>query len=144
MVLDPFTAVGFAGNIVQFLDFSFKVISKGRKGYNSALGIEAEYVELETIAKHLQQLATSLHFPKDNDQNILAPEHEAFEKLRQSCLKVASELIQAIDQVKVKAGSHRRWDSFQQALIIVWKKEKFDELRQRLDGLRQEINLHML
>ena len=38
MVLDPLTAIGLAGNIVQFVDFSSKIVGKANKIYESVDG----------------------------------------------------------------------------------------------------------
>jgi hypothetical protein len=142
--LDPFTALNLTGNLVQFLDFTFKIVAHGLRGYNSAFGVESKYVELETIAKHLQILASSLCLPDESDSGRALTENETFEKLCQSCREVSSDLLHAIEQIKVKSSHHRRWKCLYQALRLVWEKERFDELKERLDGLRQEINVHML
>ena len=52
MVLGPVTAVGIAANVVQFLDFAFKLISNGVELYrNSTL---LEHAQLRDHARHLQ------------------------------------------------------------------------------------------
>jgi hypothetical protein len=55
--MDPLTAVGLAGNIVQFVDFTGKLISATQKLYVSESGANAENLELEGLAQNLQQLA---------------------------------------------------------------------------------------
>jgi hypothetical protein len=37
MALDPLTAIGLAGNIVQFIDFSFKFVSKASESNNLSM-----------------------------------------------------------------------------------------------------------
>jgi hypothetical protein len=53
-MLDPLTALSLAGNIVQFVDFSTKLLAKGHELYKSADGTSVGYSELEAIAKDLQ------------------------------------------------------------------------------------------
>jgi hypothetical protein len=38
MVLDPVSALGIAGNILQFINFASKVLSKGTQYYKSTDG----------------------------------------------------------------------------------------------------------
>ena len=145
MVLDLFSAVSLTANIIQFLDFTAKIISASAKAYKSPNGTSAEYVELDTTTKHLKELASSIQAPLTTDPNSHFAKKDEFEKVRQSCLNVASELIDAIDKLKVRPGSHQKWNSFRQALINVWKQEKkVDELQKRLSELRQQVGLQMM
>ena len=53
MVLDPLIAVSLAGNIVQFIDFTTKLVSKGHKIYKTTDGILIENAELEAITRKI-------------------------------------------------------------------------------------------
>ena len=60
MVLDPFSALGLASNVVQFVDYGSRVISKTVEQYESAAGCSRGLVNTESIAQHLRMLAKSL------------------------------------------------------------------------------------
>ena len=60
MGLDPLTAIGLIGNIVQFVDFGLKIVSKAREVRNSTTGALAENVDTERIATDLIQLTSAL------------------------------------------------------------------------------------
>ncbi|KAL9076458.1 MAG: hypothetical protein Q9157_003642 [Trypethelium eluteriae] len=60
MVLDPISALGLAGNIVQFVDYTSGVISKSVEQYRSAVGCSRELIDTELVAQHLRKLAISL------------------------------------------------------------------------------------
>ncbi|KAI9770675.1 MAG: hypothetical protein M1839_003059 [Geoglossum umbratile] len=60
MVLDPFSALGVAGNIVQFVDFTGRLFSKSRELYRSTSGTTAENEELGRVTRELQALCAGL------------------------------------------------------------------------------------
>jgi hypothetical protein len=54
--MDHLTALSVAGNIIQFVDFSCKLISSSYKLYESASGVLVENLELEAIAESVLEL----------------------------------------------------------------------------------------
>jgi hypothetical protein len=54
--MDPLTAAGIAGNIIDFADFSTKTLSKAKQLYESASGATAENDELESLTSNLKSL----------------------------------------------------------------------------------------
>ena len=58
--MDPITALGVAGSIVQLVDFGIKVVSKGNKIYHSGDGSTAENHDLENVANDLVLIQTRL------------------------------------------------------------------------------------
>lgn len=53
--MDPLTALGLAGNIVQFIDFSCKILSDSYEIYRA--GSTSEHEEINFIATDLSTLA---------------------------------------------------------------------------------------
>ena len=45
--MDPITALGIAGNVVQFIDFGLKAVSKAREIHSSSTGALRVNVDLE-------------------------------------------------------------------------------------------------
>jgi hypothetical protein len=105
--MDPLVATGLAGNVVQFVDFSYKVVSTARKFYKSAGGAIAENQELEALARDLCELAK-----KDNVKtlskymrDVIPPktkrqpddedfrEDEIIRQLSQQCIDISEDLI---------------------------------------------------
>jgi hypothetical protein len=58
--MDPITALGVAGTIVQFVDFGIRVVSKSNKIYHSGDGSLAENYDLEKVANDLVVIQTQL------------------------------------------------------------------------------------
>jgi hypothetical protein len=59
-MLDPLTAVGLAANIVQFLDFTLKLVTETRDIHHSASGHSAKSASLSAIADDLKSLSEGL------------------------------------------------------------------------------------
>ena len=51
--MDPISALGIAGNIVQFIDLGLNVASKGKHIYRSGDGTLSEYRDLELLTSDL-------------------------------------------------------------------------------------------
>ena len=144
MVLDPMSAISLAGNVVQFVDFTSRIVSKGRRVYLSAEGALPKNLELEVITNDLSQIAKSLRENEVNTAKLSNAEKALYTMADDSC-KIAEELLKRLDKLKVKSDAkHRGWKSIRQALKSVWSKEKIDELSERLSLFRDQLQLHIL
>ena len=135
--MDPVAALGLAGNIVQFVDFSYKVLQDTKSLYGSSTGASAENDIIETICNDLINLNNALTAPSEPGA---IP--DSMRTLASNCKDVAAELLQLLDKVKVH-GPNRKWRSFVQALRSVWKKEQIEELVRRMERLRNETQFHL-
>lgn len=135
--MDPLSTIGLVGNIVQFVDFGSKLISKSVELYQSTEGALDENLGAETATNHLKDLNEKLK----NDAKSTGD--TTLKDLCEACDQVARELLEALDKVKVK-GKHEKWKSIRKALRSVWSKEHIEELEQRLARLRAELNLHLI
>ena len=135
--METLAIIGLVGNIVQFIDFSGKLISKSTELYWSSEGALAENIDTETATNHLVLLNSKL-------QNAAtATGDSALESLCKSCSAAADELLAALDKVKVK-GKQGKWKSIRKALRSVWSKEEIEELERRLAMLKEELNFHVV
>lgn len=142
--MDPLTALGLASNIVQFIDFTSKLISESHKLYVSASGAKEENLELESLARNLQQLAEQASPPAvAQNTKSLSKEEETLRDLSKQCSEVSDELLSVLQSLKVK-GDHKKWKSFHQALRSVWKKGDIDALQLRLDRIGHQMGTQIL
>jgi hypothetical protein len=142
MVLDPFSALGLASNIVQFIDFGSKLLSTGRELRNSADGVLEANIELEVITKDLVSIDEQLM--RSSGLLTLRTEGErALQTLAASCRKDAERLLSILDKFKVSSPSSK-WKSLGKGIRILWKKDEVDELLARLDRARSQLNTHLL
>ncbi|KAI9766763.1 MAG: hypothetical protein M1839_004767 [Geoglossum umbratile] len=134
--MEVLAAIGLAGNIIQFVDFSGKLISKTAEIRKSGTGALAENINIETATNDLALLSTKLHDSANSASDT------ALQELCQSCNTIATELLIVLDSVKVHGGQNK-WKSFRKALQSVWSKEDIALLEQRLARLRDELNLRV-
>ena len=135
--MDPIAALGLAGNIVQFVDFSCKVLQDTKNLYESSTGASAENDVIETICNDFFDLNKALTAPSDSEtipDSIL--------NLASNCKGVAVEILLLLNKIKVY-GPKRKWKSFTQALRSVWKKEQIEELVRRMERLRNETQFRL-
>ena len=131
-MMDPVAALGLAGNVVQFVDFSCKILRDTKSLYGSSAGASAENDIVEAISNDIIILNNALTAPS-------APGAipDSMRSLASKCKDVAVELLEILDKIKVR-GPHRKWKSFIQALRSVWEKEQIEGLIQRMERLRNE------
>jgi len=135
--MEALVAIGLVGNIIQFVDFSGKLITKSIELYHSYDGALAENVDIETATKHLTVLVKKL-----KDDAIITGDG-ALQNLSLACQKAAIDLLVALDKVKVK-NRQQKWESIRKALRSVWSNEEIRELEQRLAKFKEELNLHVV
>jgi hypothetical protein len=76
--MDPLTALGLVGNVVQFVDFALKLISTGAEIAGSAGGATEGTLELEKVCNTLNTFTLKLGL-EESGQNRIAdsPEGDA-------------------------------------------------------------------
>ncbi|KAI9785399.1 MAG: hypothetical protein M1816_000414, partial [Peltula sp. TS41687] len=134
--MEVLTAIGLTANIIQFVDFGGKLISKTAEIYESSSGVLVENVDIETATNDLARLSAKLH------DSVKPASDMGLRELCQSCDAIAKELLSALDRVKVH-GKQQKWKSFRKALRSIWSKEDIVSLEQRLARFRDELNLHV-
>jgi hypothetical protein len=135
--METLTIIGLIGNIIQFVDFSEKLVSKSIELYHSYDGALAENIDIETATKNLLILNDKLK----NDVTIVADEQ--LQRLRLSCQNAGNELLVTLNKVKVK-DRQQTWESVRKALRSIWSKEKIKGLEQRLTKFKEELNFHIV
>jgi hypothetical protein len=137
--MEALAAISLVENIVQFVSFSGKLISKTTQLYHSCDGALQEYIDIEDAAKHLLLLNKKL---KDD---AITVGDGVLQTLCLSCRKSAIDLLEALDKVKVKVnGKQQKWESMRKALRSVWSREEVKELEQRLSKIKDDLNFHVV
>ena len=135
--MDPITTIGLAGNIVQFVDFSWGLLCESKRLYDSGTGASAENDVLDTIADDVIRLSDALTAP-----SAIGAVPDQMRDLARQCKGVAYELLTILDHVKAK-GPRKKWTSFVAALRSVWKKEEIEGLVTRMEKLRNQMQTHL-
>jgi hypothetical protein len=135
--METLAIIGLVGNVVQFVDFSGKLISKSTELYRSSEGALAEHIDIETATNHLVLLNRKLKDAASTTGD------GPLESLCISCGAAADNLLTALDKVKLKDKQHK-WKSIRKALRSVWSKEEIEDLERQLARFREELNFHVV
>jgi hypothetical protein len=140
--MDPLSALGLASNIVQFVDFTCKLISITHSLYESTSGTKEENLELEKLAHAIRSLADDATAKFPNTKNASTQE-VTLRELSDMCRGVADELLSVLQTLKVK-GSHKKWESFYHALKSEWKQKEISALEERLHRIGNILSTKVL
>jgi hypothetical protein len=145
IVMDPLSALSVAGTIVQFVDFSCKLISATHELYSgSKLDVHAQAA---AAANDLLDYSTKIRQPLrlPSISGCLTEDEAALEGVCHSCIELTESFIKRLNRLKVPGQDMRRvWTSLRQALLSMWTKNDLDSIEERLAGFRREIDSHVL
>jgi hypothetical protein len=141
--MDPVSALGVAAAVVQFVDFSSRILSKGSEFYKNGALIRDK--DIAQAAASLTQLSNRL---SDWLGRLQSSRGHTFEEVAlmttiEECKVTGSKLVITLQQLEVR-GKHKVWKSLRQALESEWKKENIQQTYQRLATLRESIVTHLL
>lgn len=136
--MDPFTAIGLAGNIVAFIDFSYKVISGVSKIRSTLSGMTPENESLNVLVEDLnnvtQNLVTDIPARTENEKQLCT--------LAANCHALSVELHQILRRLKVGDKSSK-WEG----LMVKWhsmrKEKEIDSIERRLNGYQAQILIRL-
>ena len=148
-MLDPLTALAVAGNIVQFVDLGYKILSNSFEIYKS--GTTEGNRQLETVTDDLIALSqrmtdaasTQLTITTVSTNDISAEDANSIKLVVGQTSVVSKELLDTLKKIHV-TGKHNKVRSLRQALRNVLSEDKINEIGRRLENLRSELNLRVL
>ena len=133
MALESLAALSVAANIIQFVEFGFKLFFKSRALYKASDERVEESVELEIISKALKRLSNDLlatpssTMPQSQAEADLLP-------LAKRCQAIADELLVALNKLQVNGGKGK-WQCFRSALKRIWKSHEIDNMVRKFDSI---------
>ena len=138
--MDPFTAIGLAGNIITFLDYGYKLVRKAKEIHASASGASADNENITLLTKSFQDVASSLQSTRP--ASSMTNDEIALNTLALECHSLTTELLELLERLKSKNPKSKR-DSIRAVFRGVRKKEQKTELEQKLDRCKQQLNLQV-
>jgi hypothetical protein len=133
--MEPFTAVGIASNIVQFVEFSWKLLAETRTIYKSSTGSGPGVAILGLVATDVHRL---------NDAIRLSPSSSPeLRDLAHACNVIANEIIKSVGILKTK-GKRTKWKCFLIALKEVRSNRSIESLTNQLLRLQSDIGSHAI
>ena len=144
-MLDPFTALGVASAIVQFVDFTSKLLTEGYGAYQSVVGASKEDIDVQALATDLETICASLASSPPVGSTILSKEELALQNLARKCQGIAKELVGVLEDLKVKThGLLRGWDTVRSTVRRAMDRRKIEKLQKTLDSIKTQVNTHLL
>jgi len=138
---ESLAAIGLAGNIIQFISFSFALVSKTKELHQSASGVLNEHVDLNIVSQDIRHYSSRISSTSSVTQ---------LDDVARRCDLVAKEILDAI--AELQHGQHvssfgkvaKKWQSFRTALKGLWGKAHIEELKARLELLRDQVTMHLV
>ncbi|KAK4177880.1 hypothetical protein QBC36DRAFT_370395 [Triangularia setosa] len=130
--MEPLTALGVAGNVLQCVEFVGKLFGNTYKIFTSLEGYSADNAHLKDICEKLldlsKRLPNSVNF--SGPQNYISIFQEA-ELCQKNCKQILDITTKLRTRVKDRKTS-RYWSSFKSALAEVWMTDEIEALRRRI------------
>lgn len=161
--MEALSALGLAGNVVQFVDFVSQLISTGSEIAGSVQGTTERTLEFEKVYDSLNSFSSRLHVTGNHASNnkdteglrgLLADLTEpsqrvelqshirSLEELAADCSVLCQQLLEMVRKFRVKGSCGRSFKSFLAALKMAWSSKKIQGLEERLNRYRRMISLH--
>ena len=137
-MLDPLSSLSLASSVVQFIDFSCKLLSDGLELY--ATGALEKNDGLEQITKNLARVTEGLTGKNIPPEEPRSGDELALEELAGSCKVLADQLLDILLGLRPKKP-HNGLDSFRKALRAVKQKGKIEGIEDRLNKLQNQLCL---
>jgi len=137
--MDPFTAIGLASSIVQFVDYSTRLLSDAREIYTSVSGSTDQNKSLETITTEMKALSAKLSLPANSTQS---EDEKALRRIATECESVSKEILSLLTKIKSpnpKSKLRSVWSALQSKMH---QAQKLD-LQNRLENCRDQLDLQL-
>ncbi|KAI0967407.1 hypothetical protein F4678DRAFT_241674 [Xylaria arbuscula] len=164
--MEALAALGLASNIVQFLDFTWRLTSAAGEIRNSMSGATERTIELDKIFGKLSSFCSNLANPieavkgdddaqrvqklfsnsaSDLQRRVIIQSHsESLKALASDCIPLCQQLLAITSRLQAQGGSSHRFKSFKVALRTIWDDRKIGDLEDRLKRHQHAISLHFL
>lgn len=140
--MDPVTAFGLAGAILQFVNSGSKFISLIWRVYRTGNDSSDDISELHLITNDLQQTLQHLS-PSEEALTDRDAVTVGILRLAEDCQKIATELLSSLTKLQLPDVPRKR-DALKRAFQVRWNEGEVRSLQGRLDAFRNQLVLHLL
>jgi hypothetical protein len=132
--MDPITAVGFAASILQFIDFSWGVITGTYEVYKSATGTTLENAHINTVVNDLERVTDGLI----SDVEGKTKHEKELCKLADKCHNLSQDLSKILKKLQI-SEENSKWKSLKVKIASMRKEKEIASIENRLDKYRSQI-----
>jgi hypothetical protein len=132
--MDPITAVGFAASILNFIDFSWNLVSGTYEVYKSTTGTTSDNAHISTVLDDLEATTEGLAYDIEGKTN-----HEKnLCKLADGCYELSQDLAKILRKLQV-SEKNSKWQSLKVKWASMRKEKTVASIEIRLDRYRSQI-----
>ena len=147
-MLDPFTTLSLAGNVVQFVQFGCTLAAKAHDVYSSKSGAAEENLEMENVTSRLLGTVHDLeaHLSSVSPSNFpdsISKSSRRLLEIADACKMIAQDILRRLEAMKTHQPPSV-WNSVRQAVKIMWTKDELDALMRRLKAYISELDTAIL
>ncbi|KAL8831663.1 MAG: hypothetical protein Q9191_000741 [Dirinaria sp. TL-2023a] len=150
--MDPMSIFGLASNVLQFVDFSFKLLNSTQKLYMPASGVSGQCQHLGSVHVKLLEFSTELADYETSSGTVRTAfncpsksrNETHFREVAKACQQDCERLLVIVEKLKVGSGKKRRWWlSFSKAILEVWASKDLEELKAQINNHRNDMTLRL-
>lgn len=141
--MDAASAFALACGVVQFVDFSLKVVVTMKELHDS--GFVEQYKDLEGQVSKLSNLRSTINARRPSPQLSDAEEQEHREllELADRCDTTAAELLMKYERLKL-SRSRNPWKVLAKTIKVILNRESVENLLKTLTGYREVLDTRLL
>ncbi|KAK2809166.1 hypothetical protein FQN50_004001 [Emmonsiellopsis sp. PD_5] len=132
--MDPFTALGLAANVIQFVDFAWKLLTETREIGKSIDGYSEENRSLATIISDITLSDAAIATITTDDPGL--------QQIIRQCQTLSTKLMDVLEKLRVDQ-SQSGWSNFKTALKGVWNKREIESVFETISRLRMRVLEHL-
>lgn len=136
--MDPLTAIGLAGNIISFIDFSYKVVAGVNKILDSSSGMTPENAKLSALVDDLtavtQDLVSDVPARTENEKQLCI--------LATNCHVLSGEICQMLRSLKI-GDKKSKWQGMIVKMKSMRKEKEIEAIERRLNSYQSEILIRL-
>ncbi|KAI8627134.1 hypothetical protein F5Y19DRAFT_477695 [Xylariaceae sp. FL1651] len=143
--MEALVTVGLVSNVLQFVDFTTKLLQTyNNLRHDSALP-ESEYHS--ALLSHIIPLSDKIRLSAESiahSSGAIAPEQKALEAVANGCCEVGKKLLKRLETCGLRTGQNvGRVQRAKTSFKVIWKKREMDDMLKQLEQLKSELALHM-
>lgn len=130
-------AFGVAANVIQFIDFGCKLMTRLWQFYKSSRDNYESLPDVQRLTALLDMLKT-VNIPK-NEENEL---DDGLQQLVLECHNVATDLLKLLNTLQ--NDNRRKREAMKAAFKLMWREDELLSLQKRLDQCKAQMIIHLL
>lgn len=143
--MDPVTAFGLAAGVVQFVQFSNRLLKSSVKVYKASNPSSSKAESLDALCERLKGLSTKLSTSKHGISVNISQNDINLRDLAASCQNDCDTLLAKLEDLRARSGRRRFWKSLREALKdgSGMTQDSFQQMQERLRTYESSMSLHM-